>query len=321
MKALVFEEQNVTPYFKDMDVPMAGTGQALVELKAASLNHRDVWIMKGQYPNIKLPLILGSDGVGLLGGKEVIIQPGAGWGDNERCQGNAYQILGLPKNGTFAEQVVVEQRQIFPKPPHLNMEEAAALPLAGLTAYRVLFSRCKAREGEKLLVTGAGGGVALFCIQFAIKAGLDVFVTSGSDDKIESAKKLGVAGAANYRSENWPVSLKEQAGGFDIVIDGAGGADFTNLVKLCNPGGRIGIYGGTNGGVPNFSPQPVFWKQLSILGSTMGSDHDFSEMLDFVNRHNIVPIVDSVFNLKEGGKAFERMEKGQQFGKIVLKIA
>lgn len=321
MKALVLEEKNATPRVKDTGAPITSTGQVLVNLRAASLNHRDLWIVKGLYPRIEFPLIPGSDGVGVLDGKEVIIQPGTGWGDNEGFQGPKYRILGLPSNGTFAEQVVVEQEQIFPKPPHLRNEEAAALPLAGLTAYRVLFSRCKAQAGEKLLVTGAGGGVALFCIQFAISAGLEVYVTSGSDEKIERAKKMGVVGAANYKSESWQSSLQEQAAGFDIVIDGAGGADFPSLVKLCNLGGRIGVYGGTNGAVPNFSPQPVFWKQLSILGSTMGSQHDFSEMLDFVNKHKIVPIVDSIFELEEGKKAFERMEEGLQFGKIVLKIS
>lgn len=320
MKALVLEEKNVTPRLMDAVDPKVSQGQVLVDLKAASLNHRDAWILKGQYPGIKLPLILGSDGVGLLDGKEVVIQPGVDWGNDERCQGKNYQILGLPQNGTFAERVAVKHQQVFSKPGHLIMEEAAALPLAGLTAYRVLFVRCKAQPGEKLLVTGAGGGVALFCIQFALKVGLEVYVTSGSVDKIVKAKKLGIAGAANYKLENWPDNLKKQAGGFDIIIDGAGGADFGQLIKLCNPGGRIGIYGGTNGAVPNFSPQPVFWKQLSILGSTMGSEHDFSKMLEFVNEHKIVPIVDSIFRLDEGEKAFERMRTGQQFGKIVLKI-
>ena len=321
MKALVLEEKNVAPRLMEVATPTAVSEcQVVINLKAASLNHRDIWIMKGQYPGVKFPLILGSDGVGQLDGEEVVIQPGIDWGNNERCQGKDYQILGLPQNGTFAERVAVKHQQVFSKPGHLSMEEAAALPLAGLTAYRALFTRCKALRGEKLLVTGAGGGVALFCIQFALKVGLEVYVTSGSDDKIARAKKLGIAGAANYKLENWPDSLKKQAGGFDIVVDGAGGADFSQLIKLCNPGGRIGTYGGTNGTAPNFSMQPIFWKQLSILGSTMGSDNDFAKMLDFVNEHKIVPIVDSIFRLEEGEKAFDRMVTGQQFGKIVLKI-
>ncbi|MBI1224636.1 MAG: zinc-binding dehydrogenase [Bacteroidetes bacterium] len=321
MNALLLEEKNIAPRLVNLETPTAQQGEVVVSLNAASLNHRDVWIMKGKYPGIELPLILGSDGVGILDGEAVIIQPGNNWGADERFQGSSYQILGLPKNGTFAEQVVVGEQQIYRKPPHLSMEQAAALPLAGLTAYRVLFSRCKAKAGEKILVTGAGGGVALFCIQFALKVGLEVYVTSGSEHKIERVLDLGITGAVNYKTDDWSSVLKKQAGGFDIVIDGAGGAGLQNLVKLCNPGGRIGIYGATSGVVPNFSPQPIFWKQLSILGSTMGSDKDFGEMLDFVTEHQIVPIVDSVFLLEEGAKAFKRMEEGQQFGKIVLKIA
>lgn len=300
---------------------MAQAGISLVDIHAAGLNHRDVWIAKGQYPGIRYPLVLGSDGAGICDGIEVILQPGTGWGDHEGYQGKDYQILGLPSDGCFAEKLAVPSSQVYPKPPHLSLVEAAALPLAGLTAYRVLFSRCKANAGEKILVTGAGGGVALFCIQFAIKLGMEVYVTSGADWKIEKAVGLGVVAGANYKSSDWAESLKKAAGGFDVVIDGAGGADFMNLVKLCNPGGRIGIYGGTLGGVPNFSPQPIFWKQLSILGSTMGSDQDFRAMLDFVNLHKVVPFVDSEFSIEEGYLGFQRMDKGEQFGKIVLKIA
>ena len=318
MKALLLKEKNSIPSFSDVVTPFTGADETLVTLKAASLNRRDLWITKGLYPGIRYPIVLGSDGAGVCEGREVVIQPGVDWGDDERSQSSSYQILGLPKDGTFAESVVVNRNQIFPKPNHLSMEEAAALPLAGLTAYRVLMERCRAKSGEKLLVTGAGGGVALCCIQFAIKADLEVYVTSGSNEKIEKSLALGVVGGVNYKSSGWTEKLKERVGGFDLIIDGAGGADFSNLVKLSNPGGRIGIYGGTNGAVPNFSPQPIFWKQLSILGSTMGSPQDFANMLDFVNKHKIVPVVDSIFRLEDGAKAFERMNEGSQFGKIVL---
>ncbi|MCC6726518.1 MAG: zinc-binding dehydrogenase [Saprospiraceae bacterium] len=320
MKALVLEEKNQLPRYTEREVPALAQDGVWVEIKAASLNHRDVWIMKGQYAGLKYPVIPGSDGAGFFEGKEVILQPGSGWGSDKKFQANSYQILGLPSDGTFSERVQVQRSQIFPKPPHLSMEEAAALPLAGLTAYRVLFSRCNAQAKEKLLVTGAGGGVALFCIQFALKAGLEVYVTSGEDSKIDKVKAMGVQGGANYKSGDWVGELKRQSGGFDLIIDGAGGPDFANLIKLANPGARIGIYGGTNGAVPNFSLQPVFWKQLSILGSTMGSEQDFADMLAFVNAHQIVPVLDSVFDLADGAKAFERMEHGQQFGKIVLKM-
>lgn len=320
MRALQLKVKGERPELIQIEGLVPGTHQKLVKLKAASLNHRDVWIMKGMYPNLTFPIIPGSDGAGVVDGQEVVIQPGTHWGADERFQEPGYQILGLPKNGTFAEQVIVDEHQIYPKPSHLSMEQAAALPLAGLTAYRVLFTRCKAQPGEKLLITGAGGGVAMFCCQFALKLGLEVYVTSGSDHKIAKAKAQGVAGTANYRSTDWVEQLRKQAGGFDIIIDGAGGSDFSNLVKLCNPGGRIGIYGGTLGGVPNFSPQPIFWKQLSILGSTMGSDKDFAEMLDFVNQQKVVPVIDAVYELENGAAAFERMEQGHQFGKIILRI-
>ncbi|MBI5914896.1 MAG: zinc-binding dehydrogenase [Bacteroidetes bacterium] len=322
MKALVLKEKNQHPGLEEVANPKAGQSEVLVRMKAAALNHRDVYIMQGLYPNVRYPLIPGSDGAGIAADdREVIFQPGIHWGDDERMQSRDYHILGLPTNGTFSEYIVVGEGQIFDKPTHLTFEEATALPLAGLTAFRVLFSRCKSQSGEKVLITGAGGGVALFCCQFAFAAGLEVFVTSGSETKIASALKLGVLGAANYKSQDWPEKLKSQASGFDVIIDSAGGDGFADLIRLCNPGGRIGIYGGSNGTVSNFSPQPIFWKQISILGSTMGSDQDFADMLAFVNHHKIVPVVDSVFSLEEGAKAFERMEKGEQFGKIVLRIS
>jgi NADPH:quinone reductase-like Zn-dependent oxidoreductase len=321
MKALVLTEKNSLPQFVEREEPALEHEMVLVKLKAASLNHRDIWIMRGQYAGLRYPIVPGSDGAGLCEGREVVIQPGSGWGHDERFQAGGYQILGLPQDGTFAEAVAVTRSQIYPKPPHLSMAEAAALPLAGLTAYRVLFSRCQAQPGEKLLVTGTGGGVALFCVQFALHAGLEVYVTSGDDTKIEKVKAMGAHGGMNYKSEGWEAVLKQMSGGFDVIIDGAGGAAFSSLLKIANPGARIGIYGGTNGAVPNFSPQAVFWKQLSILGATMGSNKDFAAMLDFVNEHKIVPVVDSVFELADGANAFERMEKGLQFGKIVLNVA
>lgn len=322
MKALVLKEEGKYPGLAEVVKPQAGLSEVLVRMKAAALNHRDVYIMQGLYPNVRYPLIPGSDGAGIAANdREVIFQPGIHWGDDERMQSRDYHILGLPTNGTFSEYIAVGEGQIFEKPSHLTFEEAAALPLAGLTAFRVLFARCKADTGEKILITGVGGGVALFCCQFALAAGLEVFVTSGSETKIASALKLGVHGAANYKSPDWPEKLKAQAGGFDVIIDSAGGDGFADLARLCNPGGRIGIYGGSNGIVSNFSPQPIFWKQISIFGSTMGSDQDFANMLEFVNHHKIVPVVDSVFSLEEGAKAFERMGKGEQFGKIVLRIS
>lgn len=320
MRALVLQDKNSTPTILEMPAPVAADGEVVVSVVAASLNHRDVWIQKGLYPGLRYPVVPGSDGAGLLDGREVIIQPGVDWGDSALAQSVDYKILGLPANGTFAEKVVVRQSQIYDKPGHLSFEAAAALPLAGLTAFRTLFTRCRAQVGDKVLVTGAGGGVAMFCVQFAIKAGLEVYVTSGSDDKIAKSKELGATGGANYRFSGWADALKKLAGGFDIIIDGAGGAGFQDLMKLANPGARIGVYGGTLGAVPSFSPQLLFWKQLSILGSTMGNDNDFAAMLSFVEKHKIEPVVDIVYPFSEASTAFRRMEAGGQFGKIVLKV-
>ncbi len=321
MKSLTLSAPNQWPRLIESDQPLPGENQVPVNIRAAALNHRDVWISKGKYPGIRYPIILGSDGAGVFEGKNVVINPSIQWGDNELVQGKDYHILGLPHDGTFAEVLAIDKSQVLEAPPHLSFIEAAALPLAGLTAFRVLFARCRAKRGERLLITGIGGGVALTCLQFALAANLEVYVTSGSDSKLEKAIALGASGAANYHNSDWREQLKKQAGDFDLIIDSAGGEGFVNLVKLCAPGGRIGIYGGTQGAIPQLSPQHIFWRQISILGSTMGSDKDFAAMLAFVTKHKITPIIDSVFKMEEGVKAFERLESGKQFGKVVLNLS
>lgn len=320
MKALVFEAVHQPLAFKKMVSPQATGKQVIVHLKAAALNHRDNWITKGMYPGLRSGVILGSDGAGVVDGREVILNPSINWGNDQRFQAPDYHILGMPGNGTFAEQIAVKPSQIVDKPAHLSMEQAAALPLAGLTAYRALVSRCQVQAGERVLISGVGGGVALFACQFAIAAGAEVFVTSSSEQKIETAVSLGALGGANYRQDGWHKKLGKETGGFDVVIDSAGGDGFANLVKLCKPGGRIGIYGGGRGTINGLSPQIIFFKQISILGSTMGSDQEFADMVEFVSDHKIEPVVDSVFSLGEGNAAIARMDAGLQFGKIVLKI-
>lgn len=325
MKAIQLQGINTPFSIFDLPQPEPTTGQALVKIEAAAFNHRDLWIRKGQYAGLKWPIVPGSDGAGTLvggprDGEAVIINPSLGWGQNERVQSKTYGIVGLPTDGTFAEYLVVPEANIYAMPAHLSFEEAAALPLAGLTAWRAVFSRAGLQAGERVLVTGAGGGVALFAVQFALAAGAQVFVTSGSDEKLEKARALGVAGGANYRKNDWHSQLREQAGGFDVIIDSAGGEAFGKLVDLANPGGRIAFYGGTMGAFPALSPQKIFWKQLSLLGSTMGSDRDFADMLAFVNAHQICPVVDRVFPLEEAETAAAHMESAGQFGKVVLKI-
>jgi NADPH:quinone reductase-like Zn-dependent oxidoreductase len=319
MKALVLVGKGEPLAHQEMEKPQNTEGSVVIKLRAASLNHRDVWIQKGLYAGLKYPTILGSDGANELpDGTAVILHPGMKWGDNPRFQGKDYEILGLPTNGTFAEYILMPSEYVTPKPAHLTFEQAAALPLAGLTAFRALFTKCQAKAGDKVLISGIGGGVALFALQYAVAAGCDVWVTSSSEEKIEKAIKLGAKGGYNYKTEAWAKVAQAETGGFDVVIDGAVGAGFAEIVKACAAGARLCFYGGTAGALTGVSPQIVFYKQLTIQGSTMGSPEEFNQMIAFVSEHNIVPIIDSTYALADGNAALQHMDSGQQFGKIVL---
>jgi len=319
MKALVLSSLNTYPCLTEVKEEQM-KGKIKVDLKASAINHRDIWICKGMYPGIRYPIILGSDGVGVYQDRDVLINPNINWGSIEAYQGLAYNILGLPENGTFAEFIWVGKDRLIEKPSHLSLEEAAALPLAGMTAYRALFSKAAVSRDELVFISGIGGGVALFALQFALAAGIKVIVSSGSQEKIDKAIRMGAYGGVLYNDENFIGKLKELAqNGIDVIIDGAGGANLSSLMNLVNYGGRIVVYGGTSGKIPSLNPQLIFWKQLKILGSTMGSDRDFTDMIGFVNKHKIRPVVDSIFTFKESEQAFDYVDKHQQFGKVVFK--
>lgn len=331
MKAVYLEDINKPFTIIEKEKPVAGPGEAIVQVKAAALNRRDVWIQKGRYFIKEYPAILGSDCAGVvteLGegvdenwlNQEVIVDPSSGWGDNPRVHSAKYKIMGMPEDGAFAEYVKVPAENLHQKPIHLSFEEAAALPLAGVTAYRALFTKCELQAGEKVLVTGAGGGVALFAIQFALASGAEVWVTSGSEEKIGLTQDLGAAGGISYKQENWGKDLKAQTGGFDVIIDSAAGEGFVQLVKLAKPGGRISMYGGTTGIIGQLNPADLFWKQLSIYGSTMGTAQDFAAMLKLVEEKEIRPVVDIVYPMEQAEEAMRYMEASKQFGKIVLKV-
>lgn len=331
MKAIILEELNQPLSVKETTLPELAPHEALVKVHAAAFNHRDLWIQKGQYAGIRFPIILGSDGSGIVQkvgtavgqnwvGKEVIMNPSMNWGNDPRVQAKDYVILGTPHNGTFAEYVKTDARLLFEKPEHLSFEQAAALPLAGLTGFRALMKRAAAKSGETVLITGIGGGVALQCVQFAIAAGCNTYVTSGDDSKLAQAIKMGAKGGANYKTADWDKELKKQSGGFDAIVDSSGGDTFAKLVDMAKPAGRIAMYGATLGAFSSGVPAKIFWKQIDILGSTMGNDEEFAEMVTFVNHHKIVPMVDSVFPMEEAQAAVEKMAKGEQLGKIVLKI-
>ncbi len=330
MKAIVLEAADKPLVWRDVEKPTLQAGEVLVQIKAAALNRRDWWITQGKYAGIKYPSILGSDGSGIVAGvgpnvdqswigKEVIINPATNWGEHLDYQQKDFKILGLPENGTFAEYVKTGVEYLYPKPAHLNWEQAAAIPLAGLTAYRALFTKGKAKKGDKVLIVGVGAGTGSFALQFAVAAGCQVFVTSGSGEKIESARKLGAAAGVNYKAQDWADQLKQLAGGFDVIIDSALGEGFAKLLDLCNPGARIVFFGGTAGNLPALDARKIFWKQLQLLGTTMGTQEDFKAMLELINENKIVPVVDEVFDLANAEKAVRKMDNSAQFGKIVLK--
>lgn len=311
--------------------PRPGAGDVIVRLRAAALNHRDVFIRRGQYAGIKLPVILGSDGAGEVvetgpgvddkwRGHEVVIDPSFNWGANEAAQDASFHILGLLMDGTYAELVKVPADNLHEKPPHLSFEEAAAIPIASVTAYRALVTRAHVRPGDTVVVTGIGGGVATCALLMGTRLGATVYVTSGSDEKLDAARGHGAAGGVNHHDPGWPAALIAKIGERpDVVIDGAGGETFNRALDLLKPGGRLVSYGATLGPAPNVEVRRIFWKQLNVLGSTMGTRRDFAAMLRFY-ADGLRPIVDRVMPLAQAAEAHRRMEHAQQFGKIVLSI-
>ena len=334
MKAILLQELKTPDALKLAEVPdpVPGDGEVQVRLKAAALNHRDVFIRQGLYAGIKLPVILGSDGAGVISavgagvsqqriGEEVVVDPCFDWGDDPRAASSRFRILGMPDQGTYAELICVPEANVHPKPTEMTFEEAAALPLAGLTAYRAVATRAVVEKGETVLVTGIGGGVALFALQIARARGARVFVTSSSDEKLGRARELGAEGGVNYKSAEWGKELVALSGGGpDVVIDSIGGETFSRGVEVLKAGGRLVSYGATTGAAGKFEIRRVFWKQLSILGSTMGTREEFAAMLKLYEREKLKPVVDRVFKLEEAAEAHQRMEESAQFGKIVLKI-
>ncbi|HVZ65993.1 MAG TPA: zinc-binding dehydrogenase [Lacunisphaera sp.] len=330
MKAAVLVEAKQPLVFRDEPDPVVAPGQAVVRLKAAALNHRDLWIQLGQYAAIKVPMILGSDGAGVVEsvgagaeaawvGRDVIINPSLDWGDDPRAQGPKFRILGLPDAGTFAEKIAIPAVNLAAKPAHLSWEQAAALPLAGLTTWRALFTRAQLKAGERVLITGIGGGTALLALQFALAAGAEVWVTSSSPEKIERARALGASGGANYRETGWATALEQQAGRFAVIVDSAGGNSFDSLIDLTAPGGRIVFFGATVGNPSGLNLRKCFFRQIDLLGTTMGSPADFQGLAAFVSDKKIVPAVDRVFPLPQAESALRHMEASAQFGKIVLR--
>lgn len=328
MKALVIQS-DLSFKIQEKDMPTPKEGEALIKITAASLNRRDQWIREGKYPSITPGVTVGSDGVGevvAVGGqlespwlgKKVMINPNINWGDDEDTQQDNYQVLGLPTDGALAEYLVVNLDRLVEKPKHLTDPETGAIPLSALTAYRACFTKGGVQKGTKVLISGFGGGVAQMAALFSITVGADTYVTSSNRDNIKLAKEKGAREGFDYTEKDWHKNVKSQHGGFDVIIDSAGGNQFGQLIKLLNPKGRLVFYGATNGLPATIDLYTMFWRQLSVVGTTMGSDKEFERMVKFVKSFHIIPIIGSIRPFSEVISALDDMKRGSIMGKSVL---
>lgn len=329
MKAIVLNQTSFELETQEVVQPVLGKSDVLIKIKFSAINHHELWSLKEKNLADESDIIMGSDGAGVIAGigsdvnnykagDEVIVNPSINWGTNNRVQQEQYEILGSPTNGTFAEYICISEKYVYHKPEHLSFEESAALPLAGLTAYRALFTRGEFEQSNKVLITGIGGGAALFALKFAVALGAEVYVTSGSDHKILEAIELGAKGGVNYKDRDWSTKLLKMTKGFDVIVDSAAGKGFKELTEMTNTGGRIALFGRTAGNIQNLNPSIIFWKQISIHGTTMGNDDEFKNMIKLISDKRIHPVIDAVYPAKDINAAFEKMDRGTQFGKIVI---
>jgi NADPH:quinone reductase-like Zn-dependent oxidoreductase len=331
MRAAVIHRHGATEQVVIADVaePELTAGGVRVQLRAAALNHLDLFVIGG-LPGLQLemPHVLGADGAGVVvevaegvtrvaPGDEVVLDPGLGSPDEE-----GYALLGEMVPGTFAEQIVVPQENCFAKPAALSWQQAAAFPLVTLTAWRMLVSKARLRAGEWVLIHGIGGGVSQAALQIARHLGAHAVVTSHDEGKLRRAIDMGAARAVDYRNEDVVAAAREATGGagIDVVVDNVGEATFAQSIRACRKGGRIVTCGATTGPDVPVDVRRVFWKQLAILGSTMGDREEFAAMLEVVAAGAIGPVIDRVFPLAETRAAIERLAQARQFGKIVLDV-
>jgi zinc-binding alcohol dehydrogenase/oxidoreductase len=304
--------------------PWVPRGWTLVELRAAALNWHDCLVRQGLY-EIPLPRVLGADGAGVRRdtGEEVVILPTLHWGDDERAPNVGWEILGDHTDGTYAELVAVPEANLFAKPRGWSFIDAAALPLAGLTAQRALFARGGLRAGETVLVLGAGGGVATIAIGLAALAGARVLVTTSSVAKLEHARALGAEGGALYTDPAWPREVRALTGeaGVDLVLDSVG-STWQEALSTLRPGGRLVSFGATGAARSEVDVRRFYFGQHAILGTTMGSPSDFAALLATVSQApSWRPIVDRVVPLDRAAEAHAAMEERQHTGKLVLSVS
>ncbi|WP_017185022.1 zinc-binding dehydrogenase [Alkalibacillus haloalkaliphilus] len=325
MKAIVHEQQLGLEGldYRDVTDPEMREGTVKVRLKAVGMNRRDVAVTSRRQEGDP-PLVLGSDGAGVIDevgagvdkwqvGDEVVINPGVGWEKNSDAPPEGFQIVGLPDDGTFAEYMVVDANHVEKKPSTLSWEEAGVLPLAGLTAYRALFTRGQVKEGDTIMLPGIGSGVLTFVLKFAKAVGARVIVTSRHEEKIEAAKKLG-ADVGLLTESDWNEQLKDET--VDLVIESVGRATFNKSLGIVRRGGTVVTFGATTEDEVEIDIRKFFYGQYNLLGSTMGSAEELKEMLQFVEKHGIKPELDRMFKMDDYLEAFEYLRDSKNFGKI-----
>jgi zinc-binding alcohol dehydrogenase/oxidoreductase len=311
---------------EDAPDPVAGPGEVLIRLRASALNHLDLWIRKG-LPSVPKPRILGADGAGVVealgegvsgfeSGQRVVINPGV------EVANGAIHVIGEHGDGTNAELIAVPATNVYPIPEGLSFEEAAAFPLVFETAYRMLVTRARLEEGEWVLLWGIGSGVSTAGLAIARALGARTIVTSSSDAKLERARELGADVTVNHADGDVKAAVKEATAGrgADIVVDHVGEATWRTSLDVAAREGRIAVCGATSGPNPPAALHRVWWKQLTILGSSMGTKADFEGVYDLVASGRARPVVDEVFPLAEIAAAHARLEAGEQLGKIVLRV-
>ncbi|KAF8876125.1 hypothetical protein CPB84DRAFT_1883223 [Gymnopilus junonius] len=323
----------------EQTLPTPKSGEVVVKIGAAGFNHKDLWQRMGQYPGITMGAIFGGDGAGTviasgtpndsLLNKRVFLNPTRGWDRDPHGPESRFGILGgvvFPPLGTFAEYVVVERDQVIATPDHLDDIHAAAWPVGGVTAWRAVAVNAQVEKGHNVLITGIGGGVALLAMQICIAKGANVYVTSGNADKIQRAISLGAKGGACYKDKNWPAQIEKllnqvkKGAMLDAIIDSAGGDIMGLTGKILKQGGRVVCYGMTASPKITLTMRQVLANQ-QLLGSTMGSKQDMKDATDFLATHRIVPIVSHVLDgLESAEEGFELIKRGDQFGKVVIKL-
>jgi zinc-binding alcohol dehydrogenase/oxidoreductase len=324
MKAVLVREGGALSY-EDFDDPVPGPGEVVVEIHAAGVNRRELLVRNPPGPayQFELPLVPGSDGAGVRRdtGEEVVLYPAIGWGEREDAAGSEYALIGGPRHGTYAELISVPEANCFPKPSGMSWKEAATLPIAGLTAYRALFTMGEVARGDTVLVLGAGSGVSTFAVMLALQVGATVLVTSSTAEKLSRAREIGASDGVLYTEEGWPDAVRGLTGGrgVDVVLDSVG-TTWADSLRCLRKGGKLVVFGGTGGPMVELDVRFVYLNWLSILGFTLGSPREFARYLELVEAGSWQPVIDKVYALAEAEAAHEYLKSGDGFGKLVLNV-